>query len=108
MSKLFLLIACGIGAILGSLVTFWLERRPRKPSPEAIERTNLIYAEIAAEEIEPELITPRGIDDKAGALDALRWIMDVGKKSGTMIPGSCLYFTGLSLAEWIQRQIDKE
>jgi hypothetical protein len=51
MSMLFLLAVFGIGAVVGSLVTFWLERRPRKLSPKAIGRMNRIYAEIAAQEI---------------------------------------------------------
>jgi hypothetical protein len=58
MSKLFLLAVFGIGAVVGSLVTLWFDRRPRKLSPEAIERMNRIYAEIAGQEIKPELILP--------------------------------------------------
>jgi hypothetical protein len=107
MNILFLFTGLGIGAALASLVWLILTR-PRKLSPEATERINRIFAETAAQEIKPEIIKPRGIDDKAGALDALRWIMDVGMKNGTMISGSCLYFTGISLIEWVERQIDKE
>jgi hypothetical protein len=58
MSKLVLLAAFGIGAVIGSLVTLWFERRPRKLSPEALERINRIYAEIADQEIVPEIILP--------------------------------------------------
>jgi hypothetical protein len=58
MSKLVLLAVFGIGAVIGSLVTLWFERRPRKLSPEAIERINRFYAETAAREIKPEIILP--------------------------------------------------
>jgi hypothetical protein len=61
MNIVFLLVAFVIGAALGSVATAWIESRPRKLSPEALERINRLYAEaIAADgQVEPENVLPK-------------------------------------------------
>jgi hypothetical protein len=47
---------------MGSVVTAWIQNRPRKLSPEALEGINRIFAEAAAAEVKPENVLPRTSD----------------------------------------------
>jgi hypothetical protein len=64
MSIALLLSVFAIGAVLGSAASAWIKSRPRKLSPEALERVNRIYAEAmaAAGQVEPENVLPKTSD----------------------------------------------